>query len=106
MSFFSNLKNTISNELRSNEKYKNEKFNLGRFVSSNKTLVTLTLSILLVGTIIVNIIVGAFTTLTSFNSDTISSFSVLKSMFNITLIFKYPLFYLLSFMYTNFKACI
>ena len=32
MSFFSNLKNTISNELRSNEKYKNEKFNLGRFV--------------------------------------------------------------------------
>lgn len=97
MSFFSNLKNTISNELRSNEKYKNEKFNLGRFVSSNKTLVTLTLSILLVGTIIVNIIVGAFTTLTSFNSDTISSFSVLKSMFNITLIFKYPLFYLLIY---------
>ncbi|MBO3363167.1 VirD4-like conjugal transfer protein, CD1115 family [Clostridium perfringens] len=97
MSFFSNLKNTISNELRSNEKYKNEKFNLGRFVSSNKTLVTLTLSILLAGTIIVNIIVGAFTTLTSFNSDTISSFSVLKSMFNITLIFKYPLFYLLIY---------
>ncbi|MBI5977806.1 VirD4-like conjugal transfer protein, CD1115 family [Clostridium perfringens] len=97
MSFFSNLKNTISNELRSNEKYKNEKFNLGRFVSSNKTLVTLTLSILLAGTIIVNIIVGAFTTLTSFNSNTISSFSVLKSMFNITLIFKYPLFYLLIY---------
>lgn len=97
MGFFSNLKNTISNELRSNEKYKNEKFNLGRFVSSNKTLVTLTLSILLAGTIIVNIIVGAFTTLTSFNSDTISSFSVLKSMFNITLIFKYPLFYLLIY---------
>lgn len=97
MSFFSNLKNTISNELRSNEKYKNEKFNLSRFVSSNKTLVTLTLSILLAGTIIVNIIVGAFTTLTSFNSDTISSFSVLKSMFNITLIFKYPLFYLLIY---------
>lgn len=97
MSFFSNLKNTISNELRSNEKYKNEKFNLGRFVSSNKTLVTLTLSILLAGTIIVNIIVGAFTTLTSFNSDTISSFSVLKIMFNITLIFKYPLFYLLIY---------
>lgn len=97
MGFFSNLKNTISNELRSNEKYKNEKFNLGRFVSSNKTLVTLTLSILLAGTIIVNIIVGAFTTLTSFNLDTISSFSVLKSMFNITLIFKYPLFYLLIY---------
>ena len=97
MGFFSNLKNTISNELRSNEKYKNEKFNLGRFVSSNKTLVTLTLSILLAGTIIVNIIVGAFTTLTSFNSNTISSFSVLKSMFNITLIFKYPLFYLLIY---------
>ena len=97
MSFFSNLKNTISNELRSNEKYKNEKFNLGRFVSSNKTLVTLTLSILLAGTIIVNIIVGAFTTLTSFNSNTISSFSVLKSMFNITLIFKYPPFYLLIY---------
>lgn len=97
MGFFSNLKNTISNELRSNEKYKNEKFNLGRFVSSNKALVTLTLSILLAGTIIVNIIVGAFTTLTSFNLDTISSFSVLKSMFNITLIFKYPLFYLLIY---------
>ncbi|MDV5116174.1 hypothetical protein R2Q93_15275 [Clostridium perfringens] len=78
MGFFSNLKNTISNELRSNEKYKNEKFNLGRFVSSNKTLVTLTLSILLAGTIIVNIIVGAFTTLTSFNLDRLCFNKLLK----------------------------
>lgn len=35
MGFFSNLKNTISNELRSNEKYKNEKFRECKIVCVN-----------------------------------------------------------------------
>ncbi|HFD2055441.1 TPA: VirD4-like conjugal transfer protein, CD1115 family [Clostridium perfringens] len=91
------IKKLILEDIKKNNKRKNEKFNLKEFLSSNKTLTIIIVGVFILGTLLMNACIGSLGTLTSFSADELSNFSVFKSIFNITYIFKYPLVYFILY---------
>ncbi|WWW10389.1 type IV secretory system conjugative DNA transfer family protein (plasmid) [Clostridium perfringens] len=97
MGVIEKIKKLILEDIKKNNKRKNEKFNLKEFLSSNKTLTIIIVGVFILGTLLMNACIGSLGTLTSFSADELSNFSVFKSIFNITYIFKYPLVYFILY---------
>lgn len=97
MGVIEEIKNLILEDIKKNDKRKNEKFNLKEFLSSNRTLTIIIVGVFILGTLLMNACIGSLGTLTSFSADELSNFSVFKSIFNISYIFKYPLVYFILY---------